>query len=109
MKKLFLLLTVFLIGCSSPKVGDWYEHNGTKGRIKIFSIGMGYKEREFCVKFQKDINKDRVFMLVIGGNSSDSLKECFTYSTYEYAQGKTWYVWYIRPVDLLKEDYRKIE
>jgi hypothetical protein len=38
MKKLFLLLTVFLIGCSSPKVGNWYENVESRHRYKLLKI-----------------------------------------------------------------------
>lgn len=42
MKTIFIVLSFLFIGCSShPKVGDWYEHKGTKERIKIEFVGRG--------------------------------------------------------------------
>jgi hypothetical protein len=103
-----LFAMIFLIGCSSPKSGDWYENIETRERIKIESIGTGKIEHTVLKELADTMNKVTPCMIVLGGHSSDSLIICFTYSKKERISGHIFIVYYIRPIDELKTDYLKI-
>jgi hypothetical protein len=48
MKQLFIVLLaiILLVGCSTPKIGDWYKHKGTERNFKITMMDDVQKEFE---------------------------------------------------------------
>lgn len=104
---LLIAINVFPHGCSdSVASGQWYEHIKTKERIKILDIGL---PEEILAKHREQLKTelgDSLFAVtVLDYDSTKYAKvKCFMYNKSEKG-----YWLFIKPIEILKEDYIKIK
>ena len=113
MRSCIAVLAISLMACSSgPKEGQWYEHKGTRERIKISSVGRGDQLKQFLDRFIQDDNKitreTRGYdMSSLVYDSTNATEECVSFE--KHHPGLLWWRWYIIPVRKLGEDYSLVE
>ena len=111
-----LLFYLLLTSCSSnPKADQYYEHRGTRERVKIEYVSDGKKAAAFCQQLADDLNS--VFMKSRGispfklrYNDADSTKECVVF----FEQGDITRVvlltyYNVVPVEQFLVDYKLVE
>ena len=113
MKKIIILCMLFFVGCNShPKVGDWYEHKGTRERVNVEFVGLGKLANEYCQKrledykniVPKDLQITTKYMVTYF--ESDSDKICLVLKTRQDMIRPSWWV---MDKEMLDGDYKLVE
>jgi hypothetical protein len=113
MRILIIAFALCIVSCDSgPQTGQWYEHKGTKERIKVTSVGSGQQLKQLMVRVIADDNKitrsTRGYsMSSLVYDSSNANQDCIAFE--KHHPGLLWWRWYIIPVKQLREDYSLVQ
>ena len=108
-----LLLSLLLIACSTPKSGDWYEHKGTRERVRVSSVGLGkdiYRSWKRNLESEIDIFKTtasgRVERRVVDGDSMLTYATMILELVDTKSELRIWHIIHYWPMDSLEECVR---
>jgi hypothetical protein len=109
---LSFVILLSLISCKNlPKEGEFYEHKGTKDRIKIQYFGNGQSAYKYCRSMAKDQNniykKSRGYEPIkIKYSDIDSIKECVVFFQEGDIKSNTFVTYYnVITAEELQKDY----
>lgn len=100
-----LVLICLIIGCNShPTKGDYYEHRGTRERVKVEDVGEATKIVQAWREAEKEIVLAKLSLISIRFQDTNLLKRgrAVVFTT---ARNSLLLTYYIVPLDKFVEDY----